>query len=229
MGTGGVGGFSEGGDGHEPGDGEVREREDFGEGLIGDVGVEAEFGVIAGDVDLEETAGGEIEFGGDAAEVAGEVEGIERVEEVGEREDFADFVGLEVPDEVPVEGGGEERDFGEGFLDAAFAEDGLAGGDGGGDGVRGEGFGDRAERDGVRGAAGEEGGGGEAFAEGGEAIGDGGRGHEEGGRRKKAAAVAEVEAARASSDEPRRAAMCEAVRLRKAGSLRLPRWGTGGR
>jgi len=229
VGAGGVGGIGEGGDGHEPGDGEVREGEDFGEGWFGGVGVEAEFGVIAGDVDLEETACGEIEFGGDAAEVACEVEGIERVDEVGEREDFADFVGLEVPDEVPVEGGGEERDFGEGFLDAAFAEDGLAGGDGGGDGFWREGFGDGAERDGVGSAAGEEGCGGEAFAEVSEAIGDGGRGHAEGGRRKKAAAVAEVEAARASRDEPRREAMCEAVRLRKAGSLRLPRWGTGGR
>ena len=109
-------------------------------------------------------------------DVAGDVEGVDALDEFDVGEDFADFVALEGADEMPAEVGGEEGGFGEDFLDAVFAEEGLAGVDGFLDGFDGEGFRDGHEFDGGGGAVGAGGGAVEAFADGGETVEEGDHG-----------------------------------------------------
>jgi hypothetical protein len=59
-----------------------------------------------------------------------------------ERQRLADLVFLQVPDEVPPGSGRQDRDFRPGFLDPAFAKDGLSGVEHLLDGFRGLRFGD---------------------------------------------------------------------------------------
>lgn len=91
-------------------------------------------------------------------------------------ENFADFVALKRTNEVPAKMRGEEGGFGEDFLDAVFAEEGLAGVDGFLDGFDGEGFRDGHEFDGGGVAIGAGGGAVEAVADGGETVEEGDHG-----------------------------------------------------
>ena len=176
VGAGGFGVFFVRGDGHEAVDLEAVEGEEVVE-LGGEVGGgEAVFGGFGGDVDFEEDAGAEVEFGGDAVDVAGDVEGVDALDDFDVGKDFADFVALEGSDEMPAEVRGEEGGFGEDFLDAVFAEEGLACVDGFLDGFDREGFGDGHEFDGGGVAIGAGGGAVEAFADGGEAVEEGDHG-----------------------------------------------------
>jgi hypothetical protein len=68
-----------------------------------------------------------VEFPGDAIGLLSELEGIDAVNGVEEGEDLADFIFLEVTDEMPMETGREEGNFCECFLDAIFSEKGVSG------------------------------------------------------------------------------------------------------
>lgn len=74
MGAGGFGVFLEGGDGHEALDLKAVEGEEVVQLCLEFVCGEAVFGGFGGDVDFEEDLGAEVEFGGDAIDVAGDVE-----------------------------------------------------------------------------------------------------------------------------------------------------------
>ena len=79
---------------------------------------------------------------------------------------------MQVAEEVPFESWRAGRDFLPGFLHAVLAEDSLAGGGGGLDGLGGVRFGDRDEADAVRFASGAPGGGGDLLPGAGEMGGD---------------------------------------------------------
>ncbi|MEY2598000.1 MAG: hypothetical protein RLZZ142_259 [Verrucomicrobiota bacterium] len=86
-------------------------------------------------------------------EFAGGFEGIDAVEAIEEGERLADFVALEVPDEMPAGTLWQEGDFGASLLHAVFAEDGDSGLDCFVEGFRGVGLGYGDELDVLRGAA----------------------------------------------------------------------------
>ena len=75
---------------------------------------------------------------------------VDAVEEGEKRKGLADFVFLQVADEVPLQAGWAGRYFVARFLHAALAEDALAGGGCCGDRFSGIGFGDCNEPDGRR-------------------------------------------------------------------------------
>lgn len=54
------------------------------------------------DVDFKIDFGPKVEFGGDALDVAGEIEGVETLDGFDMGEDLADFVALQWADEVPT-------------------------------------------------------------------------------------------------------------------------------
>lgn len=89
---------------------------------------------------------------------------------------MADFVGLEVANEVPVGFLGDEGDFGFGFLDSVFSEGGASCGEGLLDRFGGMGFGHRHKSHGVGWASRASGGFGDGVGEALEAIGEGGHG-----------------------------------------------------
>jgi hypothetical protein len=88
---------------------------------VGEIG--AEFGGVVAGVDLKEDGENFAEFGGGAVEVVEEffaVDALDAVEVLGG--EFG-FVGLKMADEFPSEGGGgAERAFLGGFLDAIFTD-----------------------------------------------------------------------------------------------------------
>jgi hypothetical protein len=137
----------EGGDGHEAVDVESFQGEEVVD-LFAELGRgEAVFGGFSSHIDFEVDVGEAAEFTGDAVGLPGEFEGIDAVEGIKEGEGFADFVFLEVADEVPFEVGGEEGDFFDGFLNAIFAEEGVSGVDGFLDDFGGPGLGNDHEID----------------------------------------------------------------------------------
>ena len=108
---------------------------------------ESVFGRFLGEVDLEVDLRVEAEFGGDAVDGGGELEGVDGVNDGEVGEGFTDFVALEVANEMPMNVVGEERDFFESFLLSGFAEVAAASGVGGAVISGGPGFGDCKELD----------------------------------------------------------------------------------
>lgn len=121
-GAGAFGFVAVGGHGHEAVDFEPGEGVDG----FGDAGgverLDAVFGAFAGDVDLEEDGKGFADFVGATIDFLGELEGVDGVEAVEEVDGFADFIFLQMTDQVPARAGTEAVDFQSGLLHFAFTE-----------------------------------------------------------------------------------------------------------
>lgn len=112
--------------GHETGDLEARKGEELIPCGAERVGREAELGFLARDIDFNADARPEVEIRCDAIHLHGDVDVVDAVEEREVGKGFANFVRLKMADEVPLGRVREKGDFWKGFLDAAFAEEGLA-------------------------------------------------------------------------------------------------------
>ena len=102
-------------------------------------------GLFAGNVDLEEPVDFSSGFTGNTVDRSGQCLTVDAVEKRKEGESLADFVFLQVAEEVPFESWRAGWDFFPGFLHAVLAEDSLASGGGGLNGLGGVRFGDRDE------------------------------------------------------------------------------------
>lgn len=61
------------------------------------------FSIVTRDIDLQEHFARAPQFPGNAADLLGEVEGIHAVNEGTVRNDFPDFILLQMPDEMPLD------------------------------------------------------------------------------------------------------------------------------
>ena len=139
-----------GGDAHEAGDFLAEAALAGGDEGVGFGGRDAGFLGFVADIDLDEQVGEAAGFLRGGIERVGEAEAIEAFDDVGEADGVFGLVGLQGADEVQAQAGGgfaQAGEFAGGFLDAVFAEDELAGGDGGADGLDRVGFGDCHQRD----------------------------------------------------------------------------------
>jgi hypothetical protein len=89
------------------------------------LGLKAELGRFAGDVDLQENPRAHSFLGGNAVHVSGNLQGINAVEELKKRQGLSDLVPLQMANEVPLGPTAHERDFGFCLLDPTFPENGL--------------------------------------------------------------------------------------------------------
>ena len=119
---------------------------------------EAVLGLFAGNVDLEKPVDFLSGFAGDAVDRSGQCLAVDAVEKGKKGKGLADFVFLQMAEEVPFESRRAGRDFFPCFLHAVLAEDSLACGGSGLDGPGGVRFGNRDEADAVRFAPGPPGG-----------------------------------------------------------------------
>ncbi len=85
----------------------------------------AELAPLARDIHLQQHIRPRTVLGGDALDVAGDVERVHAVEELKERQRVADLVALEMADEMPACAARHERDFCPRLLHAALAENGV--------------------------------------------------------------------------------------------------------
>ena len=179
AGAGGFGVVEEWGDGHEAAEAEVRKRGDGGEESWELFRSEAVLGVFGGEFDLDEDGEGFVQGCGGLVEAGGGFEGVEGVDGREELGGFGGFVVLERADEMEAgirdQGTGIRKNVGFGlpFLDAVFAEEGLAGGEGFEDRVGGVRLADGHEVDGGGVAVGAGAGVGDFVADAGEVFGDG--------------------------------------------------------
>ena len=86
---------------------------------------EAEFARFPGHVDLQQHLGALAILGRHPLNLSRQVERVEAVKQLEEREGRANLILLQVPNEVPMQPGGQQRNFRARLLNPALAKDGL--------------------------------------------------------------------------------------------------------